>query len=442
MIENKKPWDYGKLKISGNKKYLQNGEVPFFWLGDTAWLLFQKLTLEEAYVYLKNRKEKGFNVIQAVLIHKINQTNVDGSQAFIEEDIRKPDLEGSFWPHIDKVISMAEDLGLYMALLPIWGSGLVKGGHVTLDNVGEFTAFITERLGNRPNIIWITGGDVRADINPEVFVKMGEIMKKSNPDYLISYHPFGRTSSSIWFQEEKWLDFNMFQSGHRRYDQASLGVWDDNAAAEEYFGEDNWKYVLRDHSKSPMKPTVDGEPSYEGILQGLHDESQPYWEAFDVRRYAYWSVFAGAMGHTYGDNSIMQFYQDTGTKGAYGVKDTWQEALHHVGSAQMKHLAELMTSVNFIKGHPADELLLSGQKERYDRVSVFASEEFVFCYDYNGIGFKLDLTPYKEKELEAYWYDPTTGVYSFIGSVKGKKDITVIPPKRPGSSNDLVLVIK
>lgn len=62
-----KPWDYGTLGVSKNGKYLVNGEEPFFGLGDTAWLLFQKLSLEEAYVYLRNRKEKGYNVIQELL---------------------------------------------------------------------------------------------------------------------------------------------------------------------------------------------------------------------------------------------------------------------------------------------------------------------------------------------------------------------------------------
>lgn len=28
--------------------------------------------------------------------------------------------------------------------------------------------------------------------------------------------------------------------------------------------------------------------------QGLHNPRNPYWEEWDVRRYAYWSVFAGA----------------------------------------------------------------------------------------------------------------------------------------------------
>ncbi len=44
-----------KLKVSENKRFLvqENGE-PFFWLGDTAWEMFHKLTREEAGQYLSN----------------------------------------------------------------------------------------------------------------------------------------------------------------------------------------------------------------------------------------------------------------------------------------------------------------------------------------------------------------------------------------------------
>lgn len=82
--------------------------------------------------------------------------------------------------------------------------------------------------------------------------------------------------------------------------------------------EDNWRYVERSLAKTPMKPVLDGEPSYEKIPQGLHDPNEPLWQDFDCRRYAYWSVFAGAFGHTYGHNDIMQFYRP-GTGGAYGA---------------------------------------------------------------------------------------------------------------------------
>ena len=56
--------------------------------------------------------------------------------------------------------------------------------------------------------------------------------------------------------------------------------------------------------KKPVKPVLDGEPSYEGIPHGLHDTTLPRWKAKDVRRYGYWSVFAGAADYTYGDNAV------------------------------------------------------------------------------------------------------------------------------------------
>lgn len=57
------------LSISDNKRYLIKDGKPFFWLGDTAWLIFANITEEEAYIYLKNRADKGFTVIQAVLVY-------------------------------------------------------------------------------------------------------------------------------------------------------------------------------------------------------------------------------------------------------------------------------------------------------------------------------------------------------------------------------------
>ncbi len=67
MTETK--WTRQPLRVSG--RYFMEGDKPFFWLGDTAWLLFHRLNLEEAYQYLRNRKELGFHVIQAVLVNSV-----------------------------------------------------------------------------------------------------------------------------------------------------------------------------------------------------------------------------------------------------------------------------------------------------------------------------------------------------------------------------------
>jgi len=436
-----KPWDNGKLQVCDNHRYLVNGATPFFWMGDTAWLLFQKLTLEETEIYMRNRKEKGFNIILVDFLHDSKQSNIYGKPALVDGDFMRPDMEGGYWNHVDQVIRMAEAMGLYMGILPIWGSSIVKSGALNMGNVDSYCNFLMSRYKRYPNIVWIMGGDVRGDVNEELFNWMGEFFKKNDPDKLVGYHPFGRTSSSAWFHSREWLDFNMFQSGHRRYDQASLGAWDDNAVKEEFYGEDNWRYVVRDYGMNHPKPTVDGEPSYEHILQGLHDETQPYWQAADVRRYAYWPVFAGAFGHTYGDNSIMQFYRDTSKKGAFGVKDTWDNALHHPGSSHMTHLYQLMTSVDFIHGHAADELLVGAQGERYDRIVIFAGEDYLMAYDYSGRPFAVDLGGFTGKTMEMYWFDPATGVYSFVKEIKDLDTLEAVPPKKDVDT-DYVLVLR
>mgnify|MGYP001322677332 CR=1 FL=1 len=254
-------WNRNPLRVSENRKYLMEGEEPFFWLGDTAWLMLQKLDEESMYTYLRNRKEKGYNVIQTVLVHTL--PGVSESGCSLAPGIKNV-TEPAYWEFVEKALDMAKEMGLYLGLLPAWGS-LVKDGVLNEENIGRYAEFLGSRFEKYPNIIWILGGDVRRDAGAAVFREEAEILKKHNPERLVTYHPFGRTSSSLWFHEEKWLDFNMYQSGHRRYDQASLGEWDDNAGKETFFGEDSWKYVERDHGYDTMKPTLDGEPSYEGI---------------------------------------------------------------------------------------------------------------------------------------------------------------------------------
>src|SRR5687768_4585550 len=61
------------LKISPDKRFIINEKGdPFFYLGDTAWELFHRLNREEAEHYLKDRKAKGFNVIQAVVLAELS----------------------------------------------------------------------------------------------------------------------------------------------------------------------------------------------------------------------------------------------------------------------------------------------------------------------------------------------------------------------------------
>ena len=435
-----KPWEYGPLEVSENGKYLRNGEKPFFWLGDTAWMMFSHLNEEEAGIYLRNRKEKGYNVIQITLIHEWPQKNRDGARALRGDDFADPDREGGYWQRVEVMVEMAERLGLYVALLPAWG-GHVKEGRLKLQNAESYLSFLVERFGEQKNVIWLVGGDVKGEAAFDVFCYIGAYLKEHTRDQLVGFHPFGRTSSSRWFQDEQWLDFHMFQSGHRRYDQRVLNAWDDNGNNPDNFGEDNWRYVERDLKIKPVRPVIDGEPSYEQVLQGLHDETQPYWQSWDTRRYAYWSVFAGAFGHTFGDNAVMQFFdRERDKKGAFGVRQDWREALHNTGGACMCHLRTLMESVDFTNGRDRNELVTEGQGEQYGHISVFAGDDYVLAYDYDCHEFTLDLSGYG-REFEAFWMDPVTGVSSYFGMVSPGR-CRFRPAGRQEGHSDWVLVLR
>ena len=57
----------GQLRVAANKRYLEFDDgTAFFYLADTAWELFHRLSLTEAQYYLDNRAAKGFTVVQAV----------------------------------------------------------------------------------------------------------------------------------------------------------------------------------------------------------------------------------------------------------------------------------------------------------------------------------------------------------------------------------------
>ena len=60
---------HGRIRVSDNKRFLQHADgTPFFWLGDTGWEIFHRLTREEAGHYLETRRAQGFNTIQMMAL--------------------------------------------------------------------------------------------------------------------------------------------------------------------------------------------------------------------------------------------------------------------------------------------------------------------------------------------------------------------------------------
>src|SRR6476469_3803244 len=97
------------LKVSDNRRFLVHEDgSPFFYLGDTAWELFHRLTFSEAERYLRDRAAKGFTVIQAVALAELDglrTPNMNGDLPLINGDPAQPNE--AYFAHVDAVVDLA-----------------------------------------------------------------------------------------------------------------------------------------------------------------------------------------------------------------------------------------------------------------------------------------------------------------------------------------------
>ena len=423
------------LEVSDNGRYLQyeNGD-PFFYLGDTAWELFHRLDLNEANRYLENRAAKGFSVIQAVVLAQLGGLtvpNANGDLPLENGDPQKP--IDSYFQHVDAVVRKAEDLGLYVGMLPTWGSywTTVNGNGKIFDpeSARSFGKFLGTRYRDSP-IIWILGGDENINRTEErdIIEAMVEGLKEGDGGrHLCTFHPRGPGRSSDYFHDASWLDFNMFQSSHAAHDH-------DNGLFAEY-----------DYGRSPRKPTLDGEPRYELIPAGFYLQSADGFDLFDdydCRQAAYWSVLAGACGHTYGHNSIWQMWSAE-RQPVLGAVIPWDEALDHPGSFQMKHLRRLFAAYPYHELVPDHDFVVSGPASGGAKVraAVAESGRFAVVYSPRGLAFTIDQSRIVGLKLKAAWFDPRYGIWHEEHTGNTFALQTYTPPTQ-GRGRDWVLVLE
>ena len=431
------------LQVSANKRFFQTADgKPFFWLGDTGWLLFIKCKRDDGIKYLDDRRQKGFNVIQVMLIHDVKlAVNAYGDSSIHNGDVSKPVVEDenvingsvyTYWDHVDYLIDEAAKRGIYMALVPVWG-GNIK--YITAEQAKAYATFLATRYKNKNNIIWLNGGDIKGTEGLEQWKSIGNTIRSIDKDHLITFHPRGRNSSSAWFHHEPWLDFNMFQSGHRSYAQ------DTSINETLHYGEDSWRYVNDDYKLKPVKPTFDGEPSYEDIPYGLHRADQPYWQDYEVRRYAYWSVFAGGCGFTYGHNSVMQFYTPGDSGISFFPRIKWQDGLNAPGAAQMQYLKKLILSRSFFDRIPDQSMILENG-ERYEKVIATRARSYALFYVYNGRNFKVNSKRLQFSPTKAGWLNPRNGEMKWISKFRNATINNFDPPGEKQNGNDWVLILE
>ncbi|WP_227871762.1 DUF4038 domain-containing protein [Paenibacillus bovis] len=373
-----------RLQISANQRFLITEEgKPFFWLADTAWELLHRLDRADTEYYLRTRAAQGFNVIQTVALAELSGLHTPNAYGRLPlqkdaaglPDPLQPDLDGeySYWQHVDEMIRTAASLGMYTALLPTWGDKFHQmwgnGPEIfTPDNAFMYGKWLGERYRDVPSLIWVLGGDrpLQTRRHFEIIQQMAlGIREGDEGGHLMTFHPKGGVSSSLYVHEETWLDFNMVQSSH------GAGI------------RNNYRLIQTDYQLHPVKPTLDAEPCYEDIPIDFNPDNG-YFDEVDVRQAAYYAVCSGAAGHTYGHHSVWAMADgvyssvDMEQSGAFFIMP-WKEALHRPGAGQMQHLRQLMTGVDSLTAQPAGHLLeepLSGA----NTPAAIQGKNYIFIY--------------------------------------------------------------
>ncbi len=430
------PVIHGRLKVSDNKRFLvhENGK-PFYWLGDTGWELFHRLNREEAEKYLKNRADKGFTVIQAVALAEaqgLKDPNPYWEVPFKDLDPTKPNE--AYFQHVDWIIDKAANLGLYIALLPTWGDKLFKdrwgdGPEIfNADNARIYGKWIGHRYKDRKNIIWVLMGDrnPRNETDVNVWRSMANGIAEGvggSDKALITAHPqpneMADGGSGKWFHQEDWFDFNMFQTGHCRENN----VYDRIQVA---------------YQRTPVKPTIDGESIYENHPVCFNAQDLGKSNAYDVRIYAYWDVFAGAFGNTYGCHDVWQMYAPH-RKSINGQCIPWYDAIDLPGAGQMKYIRRLIESRPMLDRVP-DQSLITNALNVSDRIQATRGTDYAFIYTTKGKTIEVNMGKISGEKVTTYWYNPRNGDVKDAGIFENKGQ-QKFKPVTEGYGQDWVLIL-
>jgi len=428
-----------RLRVADNHRFLvtEDGR-PFFWLADTAWQLLHDLDEAEMERYFSNRQAKGFNVVLTVALPELrgDQPNAFGHMPI---EPRRPDgpivKDGSnndYWDDVERTIRLAERHGIYVGLLPTWGKyvcsnwqdGIVDG-FFNPENAESYGHFLGTRFQHLTNLIWVLGGDRNAptDAARAVWramargITLGVTGRQDDAAVLMTYHPAGPGSTAWFFNNEPWLDIHALQSSHGRW---AL----------------NWQMVDYAYGMRPPRPVIDLETTYPEFRHGW-----PPTVATDddARRAAYWAVFAGAAGHTYGHHSIWQMYSPK-HPGVAGPRRFWYDALDAPSAAQMGHLRRLIESFPFLSQRPDLSLLAFEQTLPWEMCLALRGDGYALVYTPTGHTLAIRLEKLNVPRIQALWFNPRTGEKTLLGefACQGSREFS---PPDSGPGHDWVLIL-
>ena len=187
-----------------------------------------------------------------------------------------------------------------------------------------------------------------------------------------------------------------------------------------------------------------GKIFYEEMPVCFNARELGYANAYDVRKAAYLSVFAGAWGHTYGCGPVI-FFGDKGSN-FFANLHGWKEGLDFTAANEMKYLRMLIESRPMLDRVPDQGILMNKGSCGAERIQATRGKDYAFIYSAYGRDIAIKANAITGTKLNANWYDPRTGKTTFIGSFDNKQQLIFTAPLPtaspvPSQREDWVLIL-
>jgi hypothetical protein len=446
-----------RMNVSANGRFLEHSGSPFFYLADTSWKLLTAPTEAEAAEYLLARKEQGFSVVMPVLATDIAPGEENERSAFEDGDPSRPDER--YFAKADRIIRLANEIGLWVALAPAWGThvGGSDGDTPALDegSARRYGEYVGRRYQSA-DVIWLNGGDrlVRDERLKAVWRALAAGVKAGDASggHVMTFHPPGLRlepesgTSAKWFHNDDWLDFNMLQTGLR------------------FLEEDQCARYLAEYMRAPAKPYVDGETRYENSNRnfGAAHPTGPKIGAYQVRQSAHYAMLCGALGHSYGCRDVWSFHVPSDRTPTRNVDTHWRTALRFKGAEQLRHwralfeeypwsrlVPDLPTNTNTTgalgTARNDDALVTRGAWDGRGNIrtpaAIAEDRSFALVYLPLQMPVWVNLDKLVGRAVDALWHNPRTGERRPIQRFYDKGEVR-FSPSGDETEPDWVLVLR
>jgi hypothetical protein len=434
------------VHVSGRHLVDQTG-TPFMVVGDSPQAIINIPLTGPASMdtYFSDRQARGFNSLWVNLICDsytgcpTNGTTYDGIPPFIgmlsgcsggAPDCYDLTTENpAYFARMDAIINKAASYGLLLFLDPAstdgcgsigWMQTLINNGPA---NVSSYGAFLGNRYKNFSNIVWMSGNDFQCyptSADDDLAADIVSGMRSAGDTHLQTSELRYRTSSS-------------------KDDSGSLGSLMTMNGAYTYAP--TYDEVLHAYNQAAL-PVFMQEANYE-FANTCCESTTPVSQQV-LRKQEYWTMLSGATGQLYGNSYTWPF------------PSGWPSNLDTPGTTYLGYMKNLFTSLQWYNLVPDQNhvVMIAGYGTYASSGSIMsnsyattalassASGTLVVAYIPTVRAVTIDITKLGSN-IQAQWYDPTSGTYASIGGFDNTGTQNFTPPgNNSAGDSDWVLVLQ